>query len=175
MREADRSAFATAMGALKDCYPLHRPTAEDWRRTLAAYSDRLQTLPIEAVAEACKKIPSPDYYPDFFPSAGQIVRVAGECYREQELSRRREREAHTAEADHKSDAESLRDFHRTVPATADGQEAYIREGRSRWDKLSRYWECESRKLGLHPNQATPPEVFQRRMRQLWSMWKQEAA
>lgn len=171
MIAADKNRFAQALGTLRDCYPSYRPNDEDWKRVLRSYWERLEALPIEAVEAAVMRAPDAEFYPDWFPAAGQLKRVATEAHRDIEARKARERD--DASRPVSDPEEELRDFHRTVPMTPDGQAAFLAEASDDWDKLSRLWLCESRRLRLRPSQTTPREVFAQRMQDFWALWNRK--
>lgn len=58
-----------------------------------------------------------------------------------------------------------------IPVIQEMQQKWIADAKSPFEKLARLWQCESRTLGIRPHDATPPEIFTRRMRQLWQVWE----
>jgi hypothetical protein len=166
----DGAKFRQALGTLRDCYPGYRPDNDAWGKVLAAYWQKLEVVPWDAVSRACITASNPEYYPDYFPSAGQLRRVADECEQRISAQRKREQDEMSRVSAQQSDEDALRDFVRRVPSAPDAQRSYVAEANGPWETLARIWECDSRTRCLHPNECTPHDVQAIRMRQFWGVW-----
>jgi hypothetical protein len=164
--EQDRKGFFDGMAFLRNCYPSFRPTSEDFAKTISTYFDALRSLTFEAVRGGMLRAPKPNYYPDYFPSAGQLHRVCVEVSGElAKLEERRQR----SESEHRQNETDL-DRWKRLPTTQHGQGAYIAEGVGPFGKLARLWECESKAMGIKPWEITPKEMHAQRMVEFWKTW-----
>lgn len=59
---------------------------------------------------------------------------------------------------------------RKIPTTPGGQEAYIGEADSDFERLARYWECDTKTSKRDPAGDTPLEIGKERFRQFWKLW-----
>ena len=169
---SERKWFGEAMLVLRGCYPgAWWGDDAEWRRRLSAYWDQLRTNDAADVKEACMRAPQPEFYPDRFPTAGQLARVVS-TVRAERAERRRQQD--TAKL-HASELELERERRRRIPFTPEGQVAYVQEGEGEWEQLARVWECESVRRKVDPGHTTPSDMHERRMRDFWALWEAKTA
>lgn len=166
MQTSDKSRFAEAMGELKAAYTSYRTDDAEWRRTMAAYWRQLERLEWDDVLASTYAAPQPDYYPDRFPTAGQLLRVAT-TRKVERAERARQQAAARREAE---EHDAVRERRVSLPSTQEGMEKYISEGATPFERLGRMWECESKAKGINPGATTPPDLHASRMRQFWATW-----
>jgi hypothetical protein len=148
--------------ALRNRYPSDRPDETQWAGRLKAYLEDLRPFASEIVGRACRRAKEPEFYPDRFPSSGQLVRVCREMARPNAIEATKAR-ATTEDPRQLADP---RVVYADVPSTLDGQHDWIEAGESAGEGLAREWIAESCNLRIDPNRPTPPDVFRRRMDQL---------
>lgn len=177
MNDNEKNRFAEAMSVLRDCYPgAWWGDDGEWRRRLKAYWDQLKGMDYRDVVKALTDCPGADFYPDRFPTVGQVQRVAIAAEGE-----RRKREAAAKDEYERRRAGPVEDwtdpkvYYRHIPKTPPGQQHYIEGAANPWEKLARIWECESIALNIHPGQQTPPDVMKARMGQFWKLWDRRSA
>lgn len=166
MLDTERERFMEGYQVLADCYPGYRPSVEEMAKQAKAYFDRLETYSWQDVSKALMRASQPEFYPDRFPTVGQLQAVVEDCRRRRAKAEREETQQRMDERE----AESARGRMREIPVTQQAQRTYIQEGGTGWEKLARYWECESKARKLDPTKPTPPEIYQRRMGEFWKMW-----
>jgi hypothetical protein len=70
----DTTAFAKLMLRLRACYSSERSSAGDWESRLAAYFAALMPYELDVVAKTMLR--AIKAFPEFFPSAGQLISIA---------------------------------------------------------------------------------------------------
>jgi len=165
MQPSDQSVFSDAMLKLRDSYPSAKFASADFRKTLEQYFSQLRDLPAEAVLEATRLAPRPEYYPDWFPNAGQLRRVA------QTLAADQARRV----TQHSWDDRELTpiEYYADVPQDEQELVAWIAAAPNAFEALARKWKAESRDLWLDPNRPPPRAIVEKRMAEFWTMWAEK--
>lgn len=166
MRASDMRNFTEGMRTLRDCYQAYPLGEKEWENTIRAYFGQLQDLEWSDVRGALIRAPNPDCYPDRFPNAGQLKRLALDERRARAESARREEATKVTERDKQQAIEDLKH----VPFGDTAQQAYILAASSPFDRLARMWQCETKKLHLDPSKPTPKDIHARRMQDFWKTW-----
>lgn len=100
-------------------------------------------------------------YPQYFPTAAQLDEL---CKIESKRTHYRDL---SVPASRQIEAPSDR-----VPSTPQAQEEYINAAPNPFERLGRYWACESKSLRIPPDNRTPDDVRRRRWDQFWQTWEQ---
>lgn len=166
MTSDDKKKFADGMEVLRACYPSFKPSGEDFKRTLKAYFEALLDSPFDVVRGALMRAPNPDYYPDYFPSVGQLQRVCRDVQREKATEQTSQQRLAREHAEDESESGRRQ----RIPTTDEGQRAYIEGGANDFEKLGRVWECESKRRGIKSWEMTPGDVSKRRFSDFWALW-----
>ena len=61
---------------------------------------------------------------------------------------------------------------RELPTTPQGVQEYIAEAANPYEKMARYWECETAMSGVDPFRNTPEELARQRMKQ-WHAFRRK--
>lgn len=165
MRDQEKNAFKAAMDQLRARYGTLFGGDAEWKLRLSAYFEQLRKHDLNLVELALIRAPQPDFYPDKFPTAGQVQRlvIAAELERAQQVARQARNESAEDEDERVREELSL------VPTSDEAQALYIAAAKSPAERLAREWQCESKRLGLDPTKPSPPDVAARRMRQMQAL------
>lgn len=165
MRDLDKDEFKAGMDKLRTRYGAFYGNDQEWRSRLGAYFEQLRKHELRDVATALERAPSADFYPDRFPTSGQLQRlvIAAELERQQQAERVR------YARDEQSEDERAREEYSLIPIGEKAQADYIAAATTPHDRLAREWKCESKRLGLDPTKPTPPEIVARRTAEVHAM------
>ena len=167
MQPSDRQKFGEGMQVLRRCYPSDRVTDEDFAGRLDAYFAQLFALPWACVMTALQRAAQPEFYPDWFPTSGQLARVAQTARLEIEDTAR---VRHAEQSSVARDKQLWEEFY-LIPEEPERQAIYIADADGPYEKLAREWECESRTGGYDPTKKSPPGVGERRVAELLALMK----
>jgi len=134
---------------------------------VASYFRALEVYPFNTVAKAVTLAADPGFYPDWFPTAGQVKRICEHVARERAVEAAREQE-HRA---HESEDAAIREHYKRIPVTMQGMESYIREAGGPLERLARIWECETKQSHRDPCASVPKAVGEKRTAQFWDTWE----
>lgn len=170
MHDGNRAVFADGMVKLRASYGNFFGDDREWKQRVDVYFSQLRRHELDDVRAAFARAPNPDFYPDRFPTVGQLQRlvIAAELERKQGASA--ERRVHDAV----TEDERLREEFSLIPIGSEAQAAYIAAANTPLDRLAREWQCESKRLNLDPTKPSPPEIQARRLREFWDMWGRSA-
>ncbi len=156
------------LGLLRDQYPnLFAGEPGQWKARVVAYHSKLRRWDDEILSKACQR--ATDKYPDRFPTAGQIGGLCQnvevelrEAWHLESARIGRERE----DADNAQRVADLRE--KVIPDSRADQERWCSTGKP-FERLARYWECESKNNGWDPNRPAPRGVGGRRMKEFFDL------
>lgn len=160
---------------LRDDYPsLFVGDETEWRRRETRYWEKLKRFDVEVVEEACER--APDKHPDKFPTTGQLVMLCNGVLYERER-REREEGARVDSAREERETREKVDLLRreVIPNDRAGQDGWVAEGETPFERLARSFEVESKRLNLDPNRECPQQVGQQRMAALMRTWNEASA
>ena len=163
MNRVNEQNFVAAMAYLKTSYPGYRPTDQEWTKTLRVYRDALSSYPLEVIGKACRR--APKAFPQWFPNAGQVRQI---CEAEMRPIRERQKEI-------PNQRQLPAPRTRLLPHNESGWEKYIDAAPNRFERLARLWECESKKIGIKPDDRTPDGISKRRWKDFWALWAKKVA
>jgi hypothetical protein len=163
MRDAEKQRFREGMEFLRERYGLFvRQEEDEWKRKLASYWEQLRKFDWVDVQPALIRASEAEYYPDRFPTAGQLERVISAVQLERKTT---ERTRTVTELDASDDERAWERYHGT-PSHPDAQAEYVAAAPSPAQRLAREWECESRRLELDPTKRAPRDIERRRLTEL---------
>jgi hypothetical protein len=165
-----KAQIAKLLVRLRDNYPsLFVGSESEWAARSNAYWEKLRRFEVEVIDEACDQ--ATEKYPDRFPTSGQLVSLCKGIIYEREKREREERTHADSIREERETREKVEYLRREIiPNDQAGQQAWIAEGETPFERLAREFEVESKRLNLDPNRASPREVEQRRMQALMRTW-----
>lgn len=165
MKDKEIEKFSASLRALWERYSAFPSDKNEWSRRVKAYFLALRYCDLADVLDGLSIASRPEYYPDRFPTSGQLERVVRAA-----KTSRLEREAQAkSRASEQRENDAARAALGQVPPTAKGQAEWVQEAPDRFEALARVFLCESRVLGLDPSAPSPPGVAARRQRALFSI------
>ncbi len=136
----------------------------EWLRRVDAHHEKLRKIDAIDVEAACEEAPL--RYPDKFPNVGQLANLAAECARNRKKEARRLAAEEREEVENKIILERTDETRRRIPNDPIGMERWVAQGSSDAERLARYFEAQSKQMGLDPTKPAHRDVEHERWRLL---------
>lgn len=154
MEKTDKRPFSELLRKLLSGYGW-QPKGTELADKTDTYWELLRRYEWQDVLQACAAAPAANRFPEKAPTPGQLEGLVIACRRGR--GRKLEEEPR---------AEQMSIAYNNAPRDPERQKAYIAAAPTKWERLVRSWECESKTLGLNPDRATPIGIFKIRMKNL---------
>lgn len=145
-----KMSLDNGMTVMREKYPdMFIGSSGDWTRRCLSYWETLQGHDARTLTIVCKRIAGPEYYPDQFPTAGQMARVARDIKRElrDSVSTSQPKPQHASEAPRRLADDNV------------------------FEQIAQAWEQESQRLGIGKWDTPPAEIARRRIADLREIWR----
>lgn len=170
MTQNDVNRFFEMLSILKGCYPHYETTEPEFRATSLMYFKALKDLDLEAIGRVMMLAATTDYYPDRFPTHGQIRRLVEDTVMREQRDGPRQAEADREAA---SDART-RSRYNTLPGGL-GRQTYIDNGDGKYERLAREMETETVESGRDPAKQAPDEVTTKWQQKINTLWDDDGS